>query len=152
MPVEPWREDALELDAPSRQEAMIPDIILIGPIRAGKSTLGALLAEQLRVPQVSSDELCWSYYQEIEFMHREAPFLGSDGMIASRYNVHAVERLLADHKNCVIDLGAGHSVYRDEASLARVQKALAPYPNVFLLLPSPDVEESSAILQQRNAD
>lgn len=73
-------------------------------------------------------------------------------MIASEYNLYALERLLADHSECVFDLGAGHSVYRDEASLERARKALAPYANVVLLLPCPDLDEAARVLQERNRD
>jgi hypothetical protein len=128
---------------------MSTDVILIGPIRAGKSTLGALLAETLGVPQVSLDAVCRNYYREIGF-ETSADATGPDGMIASRFNVYAVERFLADHHGCVMDLGAGHTVYRDAVSLAQVQKALASYRNIFLLLPSPDPDESAAILRERN--
>jgi hypothetical protein len=96
--------------------------------------------------------VCWSYYQEIGFVRGDPSCLGPDGMIASRFNLHAVERTLADHQHCVIDLGAGHSVYRDEASLVQLEHALTPYPNVFLLLPSPDLDQSSAILRARNVN
>ena len=41
---------------PSRSE-----IILIGPIGAGKSTIGCLLAERLDLPQVSMDEIRCRY-------------------------------------------------------------------------------------------
>ena len=43
---------------------MIPDIILIGPIGAGKSTLAALLAERLGVPRCGMDIERWPYMQE----------------------------------------------------------------------------------------
>jgi shikimate kinase len=127
-----------------------PDVILIGPIRAGKSTIARLLAEALGVPQISMDEVCGSYYKEIGFVRGDAGCRGNDGMIDARFNLHTVERTLSDHQNCVIDMGAGHSVYRDEASLARLESVLAPYPNLFLLLPSPDLDESAAILKKRN--
>jgi hypothetical protein len=52
----------------------------------------------------------------------------------------------------VIDFGAGHSVYEDEAQFARVQQALAPFPNVVLLLPSADLDESIQILADRTKD
>jgi hypothetical protein len=123
---------------------------LIGPIRSGKSTIAALLAEEWGVPQISLDEVCWQYYEELGFVRGEAGSLGPDGMIASRFNLHAVERTLADHRHCVIDLGAGHSVYRDDASLAQLEHAFALYPNVFLLLPSADLDKSSAVLRARN--
>src|SRR5262249_54170275 len=92
------------------------------------------------------------YYREIGFDRPGEETCGPDGMIASRFNVYAVERLLADHRDCVLDLGAGHSVYRDAESLARMQRLLEPYPNVFLVLPSPDLNESAAILKERNLE
>jgi shikimate kinase len=132
--------------------SLVSDIILIGPIRSGKSTLGRLLAERLDVPQISMDALCWDYYREIGFYAPDAEVHNSDGMIASRFVLHALERLLSDHRECVIDLGGGHSVHRDSADLLRMQQALNAYPNVFLLLPSPDLERSAVILAERNQD
>ena len=43
------------------------EIILIGPIGAGKSTLGGLLAEKLGLPQVSLDDLRFDYFREIGY-------------------------------------------------------------------------------------
>ena len=43
------------------------DIILIGPIGTGKSTLSRLLAEKLNLPQCPMDELRWPYYKEIGY-------------------------------------------------------------------------------------
>lgn len=132
---------------------MAGDIILIGPIRSGKSTQGKLLSEALGWPQVSADALRDRYYEELGFS-RLSPEerAGPDGMFASRFNVHLVERILEDHRGVVFDLGAGHSVYRDEESLERVARALEPYPNVVLLLPSPDLERSSEVLRARNLE
>jgi hypothetical protein len=55
---------------------------------------------------------------------------------------------LADHHG-LIDFGASNSVYEDPALFSRVENALAPYPNVILLLPSPDPDESVEILKNR---
>jgi adenylate kinase family enzyme len=41
---------------------MIADILLIGPIGAGKSTQGKLLSEALQLPRWSMDELRFEYY------------------------------------------------------------------------------------------
>ena len=68
------------------------------------------------------------------------------------FDTYAVERVLADHRDCVFDFGAGHSVYESSELFERVERALAPYPNVVLLLPSPDVEESVRILNERTSD
>jgi shikimate kinase len=44
------------------------DIVLIGPIRSSKSTVGALLAEELGVPPVSLEEVCQEYFREVGFL------------------------------------------------------------------------------------
>jgi shikimate kinase len=134
---------------------MISDIILIGPVRTGKSTLGKLLAQKLKLPQCSMDELRWKYYQEINYdqefaqqLRKKEGFLGIY-QYWKPFEAYAVERLLFENSNCVIDFGAGHSVYEDEQLFQQVQKVLEPYNNVVLILPSPDLEESIQILNQR---
>jgi shikimate kinase len=135
---------------------MRTEIVLIGPVRTGKSTLGKLLAEQLGLPQVSLDRLREQYYQEIGF----DPFLAKEirqkgGFLAlmfyrELFAAHAVERILADHHDCVIDFGAG--IYESDEMFARVKKALAEFVNVMLVLPSPDIDESLRILKERDAN
>lgn len=130
-------------------------IILIGPMWAGKSTIGQLLAEKLALPNYPMDELRWKYYQEMGYDKEKAAEISkAEGMAGimrywKPFEAYAVERILADHSQGVIDFGAGHSVYEDEALLARVQQALAPYPYVILLLPSPNLDESVSILHER---
>jgi len=135
---------------------MYGTIVLIGPISAGKSTVAQALAEKLGIPRYSMDDLRWAYYNEIGYDEAEVSRIAhSENGIADvlhywkPFEAHAVERVLADHQDCIIDFGAGHSVYEDEALFARVQNALAPYLNVILLLPSPDPDESIPILNAR---
>jgi shikimate kinase len=130
-------------------------IILIGPIGTGKTTVGALLAERLNLPQRSMDELRWDYYQEIGYdkeiaqQKRETEGIWSLTQYWKPFEAYAVTRLLAEHSECVIDFGAGHSVYEDYELFAKVKAALATYSNVVLLLPSPNLDESLEILSQR---
>lgn len=132
------------------------EIILIGPMGAGKSTIGELLANQLSIPQCSMDELRWSYYQEIgydeELAKQKRKIEGIWGLCQywKPFEAYAVERLLSEHKNCVIDFGAGHSVFEDISLFQRVQKVLEPLPHIVLLLPSLDLDESLQILNDRN--
>lgn len=132
------------------------DIILIGPQGVGKSTVGALLATELGLPQYSMDEQRWNYYQEIGYnealakQKRETEGVWGIIQYWKPFEAYAVERLLSEHKNCVIDFGAGHSVYDDTLLFQRVKQALLAYPNVVLLLPSPNLNESLQILNERN--
>lgn len=142
----------------SQQVIERTDIILIGPQGVGKSTVGAHLASQLDLPQCSMDEQRWRYYKEVgydeDLAQRKREMEGVWGIIRywKPFEAHAVERLLSEHQNCVLDFGAGHSVYEDPLLFQRVQNALAMYSNVVLLLPSPDLEESICFLNQRNQD
>lgn len=130
-------------------------IILIGPIGAGKSTQGQLLSERLRLPRRAMDDVRFDYYKEIGWTEADQDAAGRRGGFKAVYaywkpfELHAVERILSDAADRVIDFGAGHSVFEDEAMLARAERALAPFPHVVLLLPSPDDDESVRLLRER---
>ncbi len=140
-------EDALK--APSKS------IILIGPIGAGKSTVAALLAERTGLPRHPMDELRWDYYRQAGYDDAGAAKAeereGFYGLAQywKPFEADVVERIVVEHPDSVIDFGAGHSVYEEAELFARVQRALTPFPNVVLLLPSPDPDESVRILQKR---
>ncbi len=133
-------------------------IILIGPMCAGKSSVAARLAAMLGMTHYEVDEDRWTYYNEIGYDNEKAGQIahseqGMVGLLAywKPFEAHTVERVLEDHSGCVIDFGAGHSFYEDAALFARVQQALTPFPNVILLLPSPDLDKSVAVLNARFA-
>jgi shikimate kinase len=133
----------------------VPDVILIGPPGTGKSTIGKLLAERLGIPQVSLDKLRYAYYAEVGYDESLAQSIramnGFPALVQywKQFDAHAVERVLADHHDCVIDFGAGHSIYDDPVDFQRVERLVEPYQNVILVLPSPDREESIQILTER---
>jgi hypothetical protein len=134
-------------------------VVLIGPIRTGKSTVGRLLAARLGRSQVSMDNVRWDYYKEIGWSEEVQNEIGNREGFAgiSRYwkpfEIHAIERLLADHLSrgcdCVIDFGAGHAVFEGEL-FHRAETALAPFQNVVLLMPDPDLDESVRIIRERD--
>jgi hypothetical protein len=101
------------------------------------------------------DDLRWGYYAEIGYEQSEAERRGKDGGFEAVYRYwkpfeqHAVERIVAEHPDGVIDFGAGHSVQDDPELRERLRKSLEPFPNIVLLLPSADIEESIRILEER---
>lgn len=133
------------------------ETIIIGAMSVGKSTVGELLAKRLGIPQVPMDGQRWKYYAEVGWSPEEQEQIAKkEGFIGvfrywKQFDVHAVERIFQEHKNCVIDFGAGHSVFDDDKDLERVSELLSPYTNVVHLLPSADMQESIAILSERRA-
>jgi shikimate kinase len=134
---------------------MISTIIFLGPLGAGKTTIGRLLAEKLNLPFCSVDDARWAYYQKVGYDQTLASQIaasdqGIQGVLrySKPFEARMVEMVLADHHG-IIDFGASNSVYDEKDLFARVEHALAPYPNVILLLPSPDMYESVQILKDR---
>jgi hypothetical protein len=133
-------------------------IVLLGPFRAGKTTIARLLAPQLGLPQVSLDDVRWRYYEEIGYSHALADELRRrGGMLAlvlywQLFDAYALERVLVDFPEAVIDVGAGIGIADSREQFARVQRALAPLQHVVLVLPSPSGDESRAVLQARDTD
>lgn len=134
-----------------------PTVVLIGPMSSGKSTIGRLLAQRLGRPEVALDQLRWQYYGEIGFDEARQREIGAAEGFAGVYRywkpfeLHAAERVLAEHAGSVIHFGAGHSVFYEPEHTSRIRAALAPFRNVVLLLPSPDAEQAVKILRERNA-
>ncbi len=130
-------------------------IIFIGPLGAGKTTVGKLLAEKLGLPFCSVDQVRPAYYQNVGYDQVLASQIaasdqGIQGVLrySKPFEARMVHEVLADHHG-VVDFGASNSVYEDKDLFARVENALAPYPHVVLLLPSPDLDESADILKRR---
>lgn len=133
-------------------------IILIGPMSAGKSTLANLLAKRLKVKRIELDDVRQKFYSEIGYDEGYASrIIGDEGMKGlidywKPFEAHAVERAIQEYDNCVLDFGAGHSVYQDEELFSRVEKALEPIKHVILILPSPNLDQSVEVVNQRFSD
>ena len=135
---------------------MNPEIILIGPIGSGKTSVAELLSMRTGLSRRSMDELRWKYYDEIgydrDLARQKRTQDGFWGLYRywKPFEVYAVERLLSSFCDCIFDMGGGHTVYEDGHLFQQVRDLLAPYPHVVLLIPSPDHDESIQILHARN--
>ena len=134
---------------------MSSTVILIGPLGAGKTTVGQLLAEKLGLPFCSVDQVREYYYQKVGYDPTFAARIaasdqGIQGVLrySNPFEAQMVQEILADYHG-VIDFGASNTVYEDKDLFARVENALVSYHNVILLLPSPDLEESDELLKRR---
>jgi len=135
---------------------MISTIILIGPIGTGKTTIGHLLADSLDLPLRSVDVVRSAYYQKVGYDESLTSTIAASGQgirgvlrYAEPFDAKMIKMLLADFPRSILDFGASNSVYSDSEILSNVEQTLAPYPNVILLLPSPDREESAELLKIR---
>lgn len=121
----------------------------------GKSTLAKLLAKRLKVKRIELDDVRQKFYAEIGYDEGYASrIVGEKGMMGlikywKPFEAHAVERAIQEYDNCVLDFGAGHSVYQDQELFNRVETALKPIKHVILILPSPDLGHSVEIVNQR---
>jgi shikimate kinase len=135
----------------------VSQVLLIGPVCAGKTSVLPFVATGLGTSGVDLDEVAETYYEEVGFGRSRLQEVGAQlgDLGAFRWwqggHPHAVRRVLEDHRSAVIALGAGHTVFADPALQAEVRELLRPH-TVVLLLPSPDLEESVRVVRQRALD
>ena len=133
----------------------IEDIVLIGPVGVGKTTVARCLAKRIDQPLISMDDVRDDYYRDLGYDANTAKLLYEKDGAASvwcyfkAFDPYSVERILEDYRGYIIDMGGGSTVHEHEDQLQRVKRALGPYRNVILLLPYEDREASLSFLDKR---
>ena len=135
-------------------EASPERVLMIGPMAVGKTTTSALLAKALALPHIELDTFCQEYYDQAGFdltelrkLRQQDRAIGSAYM--HRFLAGAAVRLVQDHATGVLDFGAGHVIHQDPEVFGLVEATFTPFPNVVLLVPSPDPETSYQYLNDR---
>ncbi|OAB36685.1 hypothetical protein PMSD_10165 [Paenibacillus macquariensis subsp. defensor] len=133
------------------------NIILIGPIGTGKSTLADIISTRLEYPRCCVDDVRWKFYEELGYSKDKERVIrsnfGFEGVYKywKPFEAHAVVRIFQEYKDHVIDFGGGHSVYEDPTLFSIVENVLHGEKNIFLILPSQDQAESLRILNERES-
>jgi shikimate kinase len=135
---------------------MRKELVLIGPVGVGKTTVSTLLAEKLNIPKVSMDDVLFDYFREVGFDEKHWKLIREKlgGPAAYRYlkvfGSYGVKRILEDHHNCIFDFGGGGVMGEFPDELEAMKVALAGFENVVLLMPTQDKAQSLEFLYNRN--
>lgn len=138
-------------------EVALP-VVIIGPMAAGKSTVAGALAQRLGVHQIPLDAVRWYYHLKDGLRFGDQIAHAKEGGFAAvvrywaPYSISAVERVLLEFPQTIIDFGAGHAHFEDPEHVRRLEAALAPVSNVILLMPSADLDRSIAVCAERDAE
>lgn len=122
------------VNKPVNEDVLKNSILLIGPMGAGKTTVGRSLSSELDMPRISLDnkEMLQPLYQQRDKFNsfKEFEFFLTSSV------------LTGIETPTVIDFGAGHSVYEDPIMFMEIKSLINKFDNVVLLMPSEDKEVS----------
>lgn len=134
------------------------NIVIIGPVGAGKSTQGKLIAKALNRQSVSLDRIAEDYYKANGFGRSQFDKTKNEKGFLAAYRqwwpslAFAAQQVVKDYTNCIIDFGAGHSHYEDKSLYTEVKESLAGCQHIILLLPTEDLDRSVSLIKDRSID
>lgn len=134
---------------------MNDNIIIIGPIGVGKSTVAPEVARRTVKEHINMDALRERIYALTDFSEELAEKAYDNGGIIGwhdyqkPYELFAVKMILEQHTNAVIEFGGGQSVYTEATQAATFLSLIKDEPFVVLMLPCEDFTRSAKILGDR---
>ena len=127
-------------------------IILTGPIGVGKTTQGKLLSQELGMPLCVYDEVKDKYRYKIGLSKEKALAINDEqGVYAmlcymNEFKSRILKPIVDDHQGYIIDLGAGAHSFDEPHQVERAQEAFDGIEDIFLLMPSKDLETNIKVL------
>ncbi len=130
-------------------------LVLIGPPRAGKSTLSRWLGRRIGIPVVSVDAVEATYYAKVGHDPEEALRLKSSDLRAyyayrRQFEPEILRMILTDVQKtgpAVVDVGAGHVIAGDLHETACIHE-LQGF-SVFAIIPYTEKSKATEVLYQR---
>ena len=121
---------------------------------SGKSTICPLLAQKLDLPHYPLDMVRWYYHFKAGFKLLESEKISKKSQLdflthMEPYRLDAVEQVVKEFSDGIIEFGAAHSHFKDPVNLNRAKNVLGDIEFRFLLLPTTDQQKNLQILNQR---
>ncbi len=132
------------------------NILLMGPIGVGKTSVGRELALRTGKRFVEMDEEKKRIYEQIGFsLQKCEEKYKKYGIIGwyqyqKPFELYSVKIVLEENDDAIVDFGGGHSVYDNEAQTREFLGLMRLQKHSFLLMPYEDVEKSLELLSKRN--
>lgn len=130
-------------------------IILIGPLAVGKSTIALALSEMLNIKNFPVDRLKWYYRLKngYDLAHgtkilTESGFLSLIEYANNYFGLEEIIEIFSSFEG-IIDLGATDIYSQDKHIQVKLIEFFTKFTNIILILPSSSVKESNTILSER---
>lgn len=131
------------------------EIILVGPICSGKTTIAKRLSRKLKIPHFNVDKVKNYFFHDLGYDNEAAESAYLKNGIKELYNYNkifefeTIKKILSTYNNCIFDIGAGFLLYEDENMQNEIFKILSAFSNKIMILPNPDIDKSIEILNLR---
>jgi hypothetical protein len=131
------------------------NIILIGPLATGKSTIAAKLSEITGLLNFPIDKLKWYYrFKNGYNLQTSTDILVNKGFeelivyVEAFFGTNELKSILNEFEG-IIDLGATDSYCDNLQRMRELKSFFHDFPNIFLIMPSKNKKKSKEILDQR---
>jgi len=128
-------------------------LILVGPRCCGKTSVGQVVSEILKVPFVDADEWFENEFGDVNSYVNEHGGVPGGWKAFRKEETSIIESICEEYKGRQIVLTPGGGAvahYQGEEYRQRNVMLLKGFGNIFYLLPENDLEESAKILYERS--